>query len=101
MFQRERCGKVAQQDRTCEDGVRGCHVHHAAYASPESGTTQFVVWSFEPGPHIFLGIVYFVKSGLVRFVGMSKLRVEKCLSQITGALETLVEAIETHQDQIL
>jgi hypothetical protein len=32
---------------------------------------------------------------------MSKLRVEKCLGQITGALEALVEAIEAHQDQIL
>ena len=79
----------------------GCHVVHAAHASPESGKTQSVLWSFVPGPQFFLDIVCFVKSGLVRFVGMSELRVEKSLSQITGAFETLVEAIEAHQRLML
>jgi hypothetical protein len=40
-----------------------------------------------------------VKSGLVRFVGMSKLRVQKNLSKVTGALEAYVTAIDMHQDQ--
>ena len=34
-----------------------------------------------------------VKSGLVRFGGMPKLRVKKSLSKITGTLEALVEAV--------
>ena len=75
----------------------GRHVLYTAHASPESRKTQSVLWSFVPGPQFFLDIVCFVESGLVRFEGMSKLGIEKCLSQITGALETFVEAIEAHQ----
>jgi hypothetical protein len=48
---------------------------------------QPVVWMLEPAPHRFFGIVSSVKSGLVRLVGMSKLRVKKNLRKLTGALE--------------
>jgi hypothetical protein len=48
----------------------------------------------EPAPHNFFGIVSSVKSGLVRLIGMSKLRVKKNLSKVTGALKAFVPAIE-------
>ncbi len=60
---------------------------------------RFVVWVLEPAPHNFFGIVSPVKSGLVRLVGISKLRVKKNFSEMTGALEAFVAAIEIHQDQ--
>ena len=53
----------------------------------------------EPAPHSFFGIVSSGKSGLVRLVGMSKLRVKKNLRKVTGALEGLVVAVDMHQDQ--
>jgi hypothetical protein len=53
-----------------------------------------VVWMLEPAPHNFFGIVSSVKSGLVRLIGMSKLRVKKNLSKVTGALKAFVPAIE-------
>jgi hypothetical protein len=58
-----------------------------------------VVWMLEPIPHSFFGIVSSVKSGLVRLVGMSKLRVKKNFRKVTGALEGLIVAIDMHQDQ--
>jgi hypothetical protein len=58
-----------------------------------------VVWMLEPVPHNVFGIVSSVESGLVRLVGMSKLRVKKSLSKVTGALEAFVATIGMHQDQ--
>ena len=48
----------------------------------------------EPVPHDFFGIVSFVKGGLVRLVGMFKVRVKKDLRKVTGALKAFVTAIE-------
>lgn len=53
----------------------------------------------EPAPHNFFGIISSVKSGLVRLVSMSKLRVKKNLSKVTGALEAFVATIDVQQDQ--
>jgi hypothetical protein len=53
-----------------------------------------LVWTLEPTPQIFLCIVSFIKSSLVRFVGMSEVRVKKGLGQITGTLEALVQPIK-------
>ena len=52
-----------------------------------------------PAPHNLFGIVSSVEGGLVRLVGMSKIRVKKNLRKVTGALEALVAAVEMHQDQ--
>ena len=53
----------------------------------------------EPVPHDFFGIVSFVKGGLVRLVGMFKVRVKKNLRKVTGALRAFVTAIEMDLDK--
>jgi hypothetical protein len=77
------------------------HVPQTVHGSAESGKSQSVVRTFEPAPKIFLGIECLVKSGLVRFTGVSQFGVEECLSQITRRLEALVKAAETYQDRTL
>jgi len=81
-------------EQTFENGLNRSHVLQAIHGSPESGKTQFIAWSLEPGPYFFLDVVCFVKGSLVWFVRMSKLRVEKGLGQIAGTLETLIETID-------
>ena len=84
------------RDQTFQDGIgRGC-VLQTIHASSESKNIQFVFWTLEPAPLIFIEIVCFVKGGLVRFIGMPKFRVEESLSKITAALEAYVEAVEAH-----
>ena len=90
--------EATQNDRTFEDGIGGGHVLHTVHGSSESSKSQSVVWTFKPAPHILLGIICFVKSILVGFAGMSEFRVKDSLSQITRALEALVQAIRIHQD---
>ena len=87
-----------RRDQTFEDGIGRGHVLRPIHASPKSSKAYFVLWSLKPGPHVSLEVECFVKGGLVRFEGMAKFRVEKSLSQITGALEALVEPVEVHQD---
>ena len=60
---------------------------------------RYIVWTLEPAPNGFFGIVSSVKSGLVGLVSMSKFRVKKNLGEVTGALEALVTAVEMHRDQ--
>ena len=89
---------ATQRDRTFQDGIgRGC-VLQTIHGSPESNEIQSVFWTLEPAPQIFTDVVCFVKGGLVRFIGMPKLRVQKSLSKITRALESHVEAVEAHLD---
>ena len=90
---------TAQHDQTFQDGICIRCVLQAIHGRPESNEMRSVVWMFEPVPDNFFGIVSSVKSGLVRLVGMSKLRVKKSLSKVTGALEAYVTAIDMHQDQ--
>ena len=59
------CAGATQPERTFENGLNRGHVLQAIHASPEPGKTQFVAWSLEPGPHVFLDIVGFVKGSLV------------------------------------
>jgi hypothetical protein len=87
---------VPKRDRTLQDGIGGGCVLQAIHDSPESNEMQSVFWTLEPAPHIFIDIVCFVKGGLIRFTGMSKFRVKKSLSKITGALEPYVETVEEH-----
>jgi len=89
---------VRQRHKTFKNGIgRGC-VLYASHACPELSETQAVVWTLEPGPHIFLDIMCFVKGALVRFVSMPKFRVKKGLGKVTGALEALVEAVEAYKN---
>lgn len=90
---------AAQRDQTFQDGIRRTCVLHAIHGCPESNLMRSVVWMFEPAPQSFFGIVSSVKRGLIRLVGMSKLRVKKNLRKVTGALESFVAAIDIHQDQ--
>src|ERR1700755_750771 len=90
---------AARRDQTFQDGICRRCVFDAIHGCPESNEMRSVVWMLEPVPQNFFGIVSSVKSGLVRLVGMSKLRVKKNLSKDTGALEGLVGATEMHQDQ--
>ena len=72
MFQlRDNNAKAIQRDRTFENCLGWDHILSASHAGFESGR-------------------------LIRFVGVSKLRVEKSLGQITGAFGALVEAIKAH-----
>jgi hypothetical protein len=57
---------------------------------------QSVLWTLHPAPNIFIDIICFVKGGLVRFIGMPKLRVKKSLSKITRALEAYAETVKAH-----
>jgi hypothetical protein len=84
----------AKRDQTSQDGIRRKYVLHAIHASPESNEMRSVVWMLEPAPHNFFGIVSPVKSGVIRLVAMSELRVKDNLSKVTGALEGFVAAIE-------
>jgi hypothetical protein len=90
---------AAQRDQTFQDGICRRCFFDAIHGRPESNEMRSVVWMLKPVPHNFFGTVSSVKSGLVRLVGMSKLRVKKNLSKVTGALEAFVGAIEMHQDQ--
>jgi hypothetical protein len=90
---------AAQRDQTFQDGICRTCVLHAIHGRPESNVMRSVVWVLEPIPQNFFGIVSSVESGLVRLVGMSKLRVKKSLSKVTGALEAFVATIDMHQDQ--
>ena len=85
-----------QRDRTFQDGIGGHYVLQAIHRSPESKNTQLVFRTLQPAPLIFIDIVSFVKGGLVRFIGMRKLRVKESLSKITGGLEAHIEAVEAH-----
>src|SRR6266852_4264397 len=90
---------AAQSDQTFQDGICRRCVLQAIHGRPESNEIRPVVWMLEPAPDVFFGIVRSVKSGLVRLVGMSKLRVKKNLRKVTGALERFVHAIEMHQNR--
>ena len=90
---------AVQRDQTFQDGICRRCVLQAIHGRPESNEFRSVVWMLEPAPDVFFGIVSSVKSGLVRLVGMTKLRVKKNLRKVTGALERFVDAIEMHQDQ--
>ena len=88
----------AQRDPTFQDGIgRGC-ILRPIHGSPESNEIQSVFWTLKPAPRDFLDIVCFVERGLVRFVGMRKLRVKKSLSKITGGLKSYVDAVKAHLD---
>jgi hypothetical protein len=84
--------------RTFKDSIFGHHVPQAIHGSSESSMSQPIVWAIQPAPKIFVNIMCFVESSLVDRAGVSDFRVKKGLSQITGGLETLVEAAEMHQD---
>ena len=78
----------------------GGYVHQTRHCLPESGKRQSVVWMVElVGLQVSLKVECFAEGGLVRFVGMSKFRVEKSLGKITGTLEAEIESKETHQDR--
>jgi hypothetical protein len=87
---------VRQRHRTFKNGIGRGHVLYAVHACPESSETQSVVWMLEPGPHIFLDIMCFVKGGLVQFVSMPSFGVKKGVCKVTGALEALIEPVEAH-----
>jgi len=87
--------EATQIDRTFEDGING-HVLHTVHSSSESSKSQPVVWTFKPAPHVVVSIMCFAESSLVGFAGMSEFRVKNSLSQITRALEALVQAIRIH-----
>ena len=59
------CARATQPKRTFENGPNRGHILQAIHSSPESGKTQFVFWSLEPGPHVFLDIECFIKGSLV------------------------------------
>jgi len=84
---------ATQNGPTFEDGIGGGRVLHTVHGSSESSKSQSVVWTFKPAPHVVLGIMCFVKSSLVGLAGMSEFSVKNSLSQITRALEALVQAI--------
>jgi hypothetical protein len=53
--------------------------------------SQSVLWSFKKGPLVAVETERFVKSGLIRFIGMSKVGVQKSLRQISRRFEALIE----------
>ena len=95
--------KAAQHDRTFENGLRWGHVLNAIHGGPESvarrsllsgASNQFHISSFD--------IVSFVEGRFVRFVrACPSSGSKKSLSQITGAFEALIEAMQAHQDLTL
>jgi len=87
---------VRQRHRTFKNGIGRRCVLHAIHACPNLSETQSVFWTLEPCPHILLGIVCFVKGGLVRFVSVPKFRVKKSLGKVTAALEALVKPVKTY-----
>jgi hypothetical protein len=90
---------IRQRHRTFKNGTGRGYVLQGVHACPDLSDlseTRSVVWTLEPGPHIFLDIVCFVKSGLVQFVSMSEFRVKKSVCKVTAALETLVEPVEAY-----
>jgi hypothetical protein len=89
---------VTQRDQTFQDGIGRGYVLQAIHGNPESKNMKSVFRTLQPAPLIFIDIVCFAESGLVRFIGMRKLGVKKCLSKITGGLEAQVQAVEDHQD---